>query len=400
MKRLLRRFSFWLLIGFILAGIWGPSLFDMNAETQVASPFSKPLWIGKDSPPAMTFTLTPKTRAAQFQWVYPAPPNIAIWGTVELNKPSSASLVWETPDGDRIEIARNEDLPSFNVDIDGRDMSFKTSLGLSPFDNPMEKLFPSKGKYTLRMSPDDLDIRSGAIHVRIEGARWGLLGTDQRGRDVFHLFLLGIRVSLLVGICATILATLLGVSVGLVAGYAGGMVDTILMRLVDILLAIPGLPILMVLAGIWGKGLWQLIVILSIFSWMGTARTIRSLTLSLRENAFVEGLRALGARPSYIMYRHLLPESLPILLANIALGVPSAILAEAGLSFLGLSDPRIISWGRMLNEAHGFGAFTTGAWWLILPPGVGISLICLVFLDLGRTLEEMADPRLRGGGKR
>ncbi|HOK19457.1 MAG TPA: ABC transporter permease subunit, partial [Thermosynergistes sp.] len=122
---------------------------------------------------------------------------------------------------------------------------------------------------------------------------------------------------------------------------------------------------------------------------------VRSMTLSLREAPFVEGLRALGAPSSYILWRHLLPEALPLLLANIALGVPGAVLAEAGLSFLGLSDPRLVSWGRMLHEAHAFGAFTSGAWWLILPPGFGIAGLCLVFLDLGRHLEEILDPRLR-----
>ncbi|HDQ93271.1 MAG TPA: ABC transporter permease, partial [Synergistetes bacterium] len=134
--------------------------------------------------------------------------------------------------------------------------------------------------------------------------------------------------------------------------------------------------------------------------WMGTARTVRSLALSLRESCYVENLRSIGASPFYILYRHLLPEALPVLLAVISLGVPGAILAEAGLSFLGLSDPRVISWGRMLHEAHGFGAFTAGAWWLILPPGLGISVICLVFLDMGRAIEEMADPRLVRGNRR
>ena len=400
MKRILRRFSFWLLIGFILAGIWGPKCFKSSAETQVASPFSMPLWVKKDTSPTMSLALEPKREHVQFEWNWEAPPNITIWGTAKFEKETSASLILENPNGETILLAQNEGNTFLAVDVDGRDMSFKMGLGLSPFDDPMKELFPTKGRYTIKLWPPDVKIKSGAINIRIEGSRWGLLGTDQRGRDVFHLFLLGIRISLLVGISATLLATLLGVSVGLMAGYVGGLVDTILMRIVDVLLAIPGLPILMVLAGIWGKGLWQLVVILSIFSWMGTARTIRSLTLSLRESTFVEGLRALGAKPSYIMFRHLLPESLPILLANIALGVPSAILAEAGLSFLGLSDPRIISWGRMLNEAHGFGAFTTGAWWLILPPGIGISLICLAFLDLGRTLEEMADPRLKGGANK
>ncbi len=150
----------------------------------------------------------------------------------------------------------------------------------------------------------------------------------------------------------------------------------------------------MVLAGVWGKGLWQLVLILSIFSWMGTARSVRALVLTVRESPWIEGLRALGAKRRYIIRRHLVPEAAPILLANVALGVPGAILAEAGLAFLGLSDPRLISWGRMLHEAHSFGAFTEGAWWLLLPPGLGIVALCLIFMDIGRYLEEKIDPRL------
>jgi peptide/nickel transport system permease protein len=155
----------------------------------------------------------------------------------------------------------------------------------------------------------------------------------------------------------------------------------------------------MVLSSVWGKGLWNLVAVLSLFSWMGTARMVRAITLSLRDAPWVEGLRALGAKRNYIVFRHLLPETLPLLLANVALGVPGAILAEAGISFLGLSDPRLPSWGRMLHEAHAYGAFTSGAWWTILPPGIGIAVICLVFMDIGRKLEERADPRLAAAAR-
>jgi len=225
-----------------------------------------------------------------------------------------------------------------------------------------------------------------------------LLGTDQRGRDVLTLLIFGIRTSLIVGISATLIASLLGLGLGLATGYIGGWFDALVMRIVDVLLSIPTLPIMMVLAGLWGKGLWQLVLILSIFSWMGTARSVRALVLTVRESPWVEGLRVLGAKRGYILRRHLVPEAAPILLANIALGVPGAILAEAGLAFLGLSDPRLISWGRMLHEAHSFGAFTEGAWWLLIPPGLGIVALCLIFMDIGRYLEEEIDPRL-GSGK-
>ena len=264
------------------------------------------------------------------------------------------------------------------------------SLGLPLISRSVDYLFPSAGEYKLIVRGAD----SASLRLSMPGERCGLLGTDQRGRDVFTLLIYGIRASLIIGVSATLIASLLGMSLGLVAGYAGGLCDSLIMRAVDILMSIPTLPILMVLAGIWGKGLWQLVLILSIFSWMGTARSVRALVLTLRESQWVESLRALGAKRSYILARHLVPETAPVLLANIALGVPGAILAEAGLAFLGLSDPRLISWGRMLHEAHSFGAFTEGAWWLLLPPGLGIVAVCLIFMDIGKFLEEKIDPRL------
>ncbi|MGC9373258.1 MAG: ABC transporter permease [Thermovirgaceae bacterium] len=391
----LRRWSVLALVAVTLLGALGPLAFPGSPESQVASPFAKPRWLpGTEAPPLST-ELAEGNTSVEITWNWGPPPNITVSGFVRYGAPvHEAVLLWRTPGGETFVLASSRETDTLKVDIDGRDVAFKQALGLSPFKEVTGELFPEKGRYLLAVTPDS-GIRETRLTLETPGEKWGLFGTDQRGRDVFRLFLLGIRVSLLVGITATLLAAVIGMGVGLSAGYAGGLFDALVMRVVDILLSIPTLPILMVLAGLWGKGLWQLVFILGVFSWMSTARTVRALTLSLRETCYVENLRSIGAPASYILRRHLLPEALPVLLANIALGVPAAILAEAGLSFLGLSDPRIISWGRMLQEAHAFGAFSTGAWWLILPPGMGIAVICLIFLDIGRTLEEKADPRLR-----
>jgi peptide/nickel transport system permease protein len=328
--------------------------------------------------------------AVELDWTFSAPSRFSL--RVETALPAPSRFVeWTLPGG------KTYRLTPLNrgVELDGRDMAFKRSLGLPPFGDASSALFPERGTYRIGLTGEgEWD---GSVKIRLEGGRWGLLGTDQRGRDIAALFVAGIRVSLLVGIFATLLATFLGTSLGLAAGYRGGWTDAVIMRAVDLLLSIPLLPILMALAALWGKGLWQLILILSVFSWMGTARTVRALTLTLRDAQYIEDLRGLGAPAGYILRRHLLPETLPVLLATMTLGVPGAILSEAGLSFLGLSDPRVISWGRMLHEAQSFGAFTAGAWWMLLPPGLGIALLCLVFLDLGKYLEERVDPRLRGG---
>jgi peptide/nickel transport system permease protein len=378
MKRYVSAVAFALLAAI---AIIGPGPLGLGSG-QVAPPYSKPGWLDRSIAPSAELRVgsgADESATAAISWGYTAPLRVSLAGSL-----GEASLVrWATPSGDFV-LTRTPG----EIDLDARDIPFKRALGVNPFDNMPSVLFPSRGEYALSIEG------SGSVRMSIEGGRWGILGTDHRGRDMAALFVRGLRVSLIVGVAATLIATLLGLSLGLVSGYAGGLTDTLVMRSVDVLLSIPTLPILMVITGIWGKGLWNMVMILSIFSWMGTARTVRAMTLSLRDASWVEGLRAIGARRNYILFRHLVPETLPLLLANVALGVPGAILAEAGLSFLGLSDPRLPSWGRMLHDAHMFGAFASGAWWSILPAGIGISAICLIFLDIGRKLEEMADPRL------
>ncbi|MDR3281399.1 MAG: ABC transporter permease [Synergistaceae bacterium] len=372
-----------ILAALVALAILGPGAFGLPDGT-TAPPYSKPAWL--DSSIASKVTIGVKSdisrghvgASSNLEWDYSPPARVSITGTLDEGR-----LEWITPERAYL----LADSPG-ELDLDARDIPFKKSLGISPFADMSKSLFPSRGTYKLSLAG------GGDVVMTIEGGRWGILGTDHRGRDVTSLFIRGIRISLIVGIAATLIATILGVSLGLLSGYVGGLADSVIMRGVDVLLSIPTLPILMVLSGVWGKGLWNLVFILSIFSWMGTTRTIRAMTLTLRDASWVEGLRALGAKRSYIIFRHLVPEALPLLLANVALGVPGAILAEAGISFLGLSDPRLPSWGRMLHEAHTYGAFTSGAWWTILPAGLGISIICLVFMDIGRKLEELADPRL------
>ena len=389
----LKRWSALALLVLLLAALASDRLAPFPTR-EVGAPFSKPLWADRNLPPSSRYTLNAQTNTAAFEWTYAPPSNIVVAGEGFASPHSDWKLLLTVPGGGTRTLAAPAATRTADAFLlDGRDLSFKRALGLTPLANIPRTLFATPGRYELAISGDIPP--SATISVRLTGGRYGLFGTDGRGRSVWTVFLTGIRISLIIGVSATLVASLLGLTAGLAAGYLGGATDQILMRLVDVLLSIPTLPILMVLASVWGKGLWQLVLILSIFSWMGTARTIRSMTMTLRDAPFVEGLRGIGARPWYIIARHLVPEALPLLLATVALGVPGAVLAEAGLSFLGLSDPRILSWGRMLHEAHAGGAFTAGAWWVLLPPGLGISLLCMIFLDIGRTLEEIVDPRLR-----
>lgn len=220
-------------------------------------------------------------------------------------------------------------------------------------------------------------------------------GTDHLGRSVAAQFVWGSRVSLLVGLAATLLTIAIGSLVGLVAGYAGRWVDALLMRLTDWFLVIPFLPLAIVLAAVLGRSIWNIVLVIGVTSWPSTARLVRAQVLTVKERAFVDRARSLGASRSHVVRRHVLPNVAPLILANTTLAVPISILTETTLAFLGLGDPQQASWGKTLEEAFDAGAITKEAWWYYLPAGLGIVLVVLAFTLFGRALEEVLDPRLR-----
>ena len=226
-------------------------------------------------------------------------------------------------------------------------------------------------------------------------SEFGPLGTDGLGRDVLTQFIWGSRISLLVGLAATILAVLIGSVVGIAAGFFGRRIGGLLMRVTEWFLVIPFLPLAIVLAAILGPSVQNIILVIGITSWPSTARLIRAQVLTLRERDYVDRSRALGASNWHLMSRHILPNVSPLILANTTLTVPIVILSEATLSFLGLGDPSNASWGKMLDDAFESGAVTLEAWWYFIPPGLGIMLVVLAFTLCGQALEEVLDPRLR-----
>ena len=230
-------------------------------------------------------------------------------------------------------------------------------------------------------------------------AEFGPLGTDSLGRDVMTQFIWGARTSLLVGLAATILAILIGSIVGITAGFYGGKIGGVLMRVTEWFLVIPFLPLAIVLAAILGPSVRNIILVIGITSWPSTARLISAQVLTLRERDYVDRSRALGASNWHLMTRHIVPNVSPLILANTTLTVPIVILSEATLSFLGLGDPTNPSWGKMLDDAFETGAVTAEAWWVFIPPGLGILLVALAFTLCGTALEEILDPRLRDRNK-
>jgi peptide/nickel transport system permease protein len=228
----------------------------------------------------------------------------------------------------------------------------------------------------------------------------GPLGTDDAGRDVWTQLLYGARISLTIGFVAGFLSMIIGSLFGILAGYFGGRIDTLLMRTTDVFLVIPDLPLMLVLVATLRQTnasispIVILIGVIGLLYWTSTARLIRSQVLSIKERQFVARARAIGAGHGHIIRKHIIPQVMPLIVANTVLIVSTAILVESGLAFLGLGDPSQPSWGTMLNFAFDRSAISNGAWWFYLPPGLAIVWVTLGCVLLGNVLEEIFNPRL------
>jgi len=221
------------------------------------------------------------------------------------------------------------------------------------------------------------------------------LGLDDGGVDMVTLLMWGARVSLLVGFAATLVSMLVGGSVGLLSGYFGGATDTVLMRITDYFIAIPDVPLMIVVAAIWGPSLTHIILVIGLLLWAGTARVVRAQVKSVRERTYVKRAHSLGAGHARIVFRHVLPQIAPLLIANTVLTVAVAIFDETALAFLGLGDPSRISLGKIIENAFQRTAVSSGAWWAIVPPGALIAIMILACSLIGQALEDALNPRLR-----
>ena len=247
----------------------------------------------------------------------------------------------------------------------------------------------------LLVSPDSIDKAKAAGDIMAGPSGAYPLGTDDSGRSVLSLLIYGARISLFVGLLATLISMILGTLIGIGSGYFRGVVGELLYRLTEWFLVIPFLPLALVLAILLGPSLLTIAFVIGVTSWPGTALLIRAQTLSILSRPYMERARVLGAGHWHQMSRHVLPNVMPMVFANTTLTVAGAILAETTLSFLGLGDPSRVSWGTMLDSAFSNGALTLGAWWFLFPPGVCVVLVVLSFTMVGQALEEVINPRLR-----
>jgi len=245
------------------------------------------------------------------------------------------------------------------------------------------------------LAPADPTAQDLAARLKPPGAEGHLLGTDRLGRDVLSRLIFGARLSLLVSVSSVLIGLALGLPLGLVSGYAGGRLDDLLMRLGDIQLSLPFIVLVIAVMAALGPSLTNTILVLGVTSWVVYARVVRGSVLSLKEQEFALAARAIGASTPRILVRHLLPSALPPLIVVATLELARIIVAEAALSFLGLSGvpPEIPSWGQML--ADGREVLYFGGWWVATFPGLAISLVVLGINLFGDALAEVLDPRSR-----
>ncbi len=207
-----------------------------------------------------------------------------------------------------------------------------------------------------------------------------LLGTNDMGQDIFSELIYASRASLAVGFISALISLVIGVTIGLIAGYFRGWIEECLMGITDVFLLIPGLPLMIVLSAYLSPSIWNIIIVVGLLWWCSTARVVHSRVLQIREMQFIESTRALGYSSLYIIARHVLINAKDVILAKFVLAVGSAMLSEASLSFLGLGDPLMVSWGEMIHFAFSRGGFANDMWWWYLPPGLMICLCVLSFI--------------------
>ena len=321
------------------------------------------------------------------------------------------------PDGLELELMSNS-LPSSNTEtkfggmIFSTDDSMKKNLksnsdrfsftfdSLSSENIVFSKLDENKilkGHYVFKVTLYDVDgnISLDESKFILGGKVYGLMGTDELRRDLAVGLLWGTPLALFIGITVAVGSVLVGLVYGVYAGFKGKTTDEAMMRFNDIIIAMPVLPLLIILAIAIGNSIFLIVGFLVIFGWVGIAKVSRSMALQIKTLQYVEASKLMGQKDWKIIFKHILPQLLPYAFASIAISVPVAITTEAGLSFLGLGDPTFPTWGQILHDASSYGAAARGLWWWIVPPGVMIAITGLAFVFMGHAMDTIVNPKLR-----
>ena len=254
-----------------------------------------------------------------------------------------------------------------------------------------------KGTYVIRntfymFDPNDSIVDSGVI---LGGKAYGIMGTDDLRHDLAIGIIWGAPVALFIGLTVSVAAVLIGLLYGIIAGYKGSRTDEGLMRINDVFYSLPTLPLLVILSLTVGRSIFLITGFLVIFGWVGMAKISRSLALQIKSLQYIEAAKLMGQSDAKIIFKHIIPQLLPLTFASIAIAVPAAILGEAALSFLGLGDPSIPTWGKILHDAYAAGAMSRGIWWWIGPPGLMIAVTGVAFVLIGNALDKIVNIRSR-----
>jgi peptide/nickel transport system permease protein len=265
----------------------------------------------------------------------------------------------------------------------------------APDDNG--QLQPLHGEYSaqVRVALADPDDTLAWVRFVVGGTVFGLLGTDGSGRDLAQGLAFGLPVALLIGLSAALVSTTIGTGLGMLSGYKGGRTDLVIQRTADVVNNVPLLPLLIFFVFVFGAQMWLILLLLVAFSWPGLTILVRSMVLGLSGSQEVEAARALGASSRQILMRHIFPHTAPYVFTQLIFFVPAVILAEASLSFLGLGDPSLPTWGQILEDGFRTGAVFLGYWWWVIAPGLLIVITSLTFMLLALAMEPVVNPRLR-----
>ena len=234
---------------------------------------------------------------------------------------------------------------------------------------------------------DDLVEAPSALHP---------LGTDGLGRDILSMLIFGTRTSLVVGVTAAFIAGIIGTLIGGVAGYFGGKVDAVLGELINVFMMMPTFFLVLIVVALFGSGLFNVMVVMGLTSWVSNAKLMRAQAMSLRQRTFVRSAEAIGEGRLLILFRHVVPNGIFPIIANTTMGIASAILTESSLAFLGLGDPNVISWGQVIQSGK---SYLTNGWWICLFGGLAIIYTVVTFYLIGDGLNRVLSPKLRNLGK-
>jgi peptide/nickel transport system permease protein len=285
----------------------------------------------------------------------------------------------------------------YGVDIPASELQNDVSAALFGVPDENGELVPLKGEYVARVraamaTPEDSIAWLRAV---VGGSVYGLLGTDSSGRDLAEGLAFGLPVALLIGIAAATVSTAIGTGLGMLSGYKGGRIDLVIQRAADVVNNVPLLPLLIFFVFVFGAQLWLILLLLVAFSWPGLTIMVRSMVLGLSGSQEVEAARALGASSRHILIKHIFPHTAPYVFTQMIFFVPAVILAEAGLSFLGLGDPSLPTWGQILEDGFRTGAVFLGYWWWVVSPGLLIVITAMTFMLLALAMEPIVNPKLR-----